>query len=61
MDAPNDPRPDSAPDQSADQPAEKVSGSSKSHVPGLSTLPEKRPGRRILGLFRGKREPGETA
>jgi hypothetical protein len=42
-------------DTTATQPPEKLSGTSESRIPGLSTLPKKRPRRRFLGLFAGKR------
>ena len=36
-------------------PGEKLSGTSESRIPGLSTLPKKRPRRRFFGLLAGKR------
>ena len=57
MDTPTVRRSDSTQDSSR----KKVTGTSESRITGLSTLPEKRPTRRLFGLLRGKREPGAVS
>ena len=54
MDDPTIRRPDGTEQSSAP----KATGASESKIAGLSTLPEKRPARRMFGLFRGKRGQG---
>jgi hypothetical protein len=49
MDAPTKTTPVAAP-----KPVNAISGTSESRVPGLSTLPKKRPPRRFFGLVAGK-------